>query len=93
MIGKFIPMASKILHNSGMLKNKNKKERHLGGPVIERLPSAQVVILGSWDGVRHEAPLGGEPVSPSVCVSAPLPVKPGLFGIYGSTCTGGIFLT
>ena len=29
---------------------------HLGGSVVERLPSAQDVILGSWDRVPHQAP-------------------------------------
>ena len=28
----------------------------LGGSVVERLPSAQVMILGSWDQVPHQAP-------------------------------------
>ena len=32
------------------------------------LPSAQVVILGSWDRVPHRAP-HREPASPSACVS------------------------
>ena len=41
----------------------------LGGSVVERLPSAQVVILGSWDRVPHQAPCR-EPASPSACVSA-----------------------
>ena len=37
---------------------------YLGGSVVERLPSAQVVILGSWGRVPDRAP-GGEPASPS----------------------------
>ena len=41
----------------------------MGGPVVERLSSAQGVILGSWDQVSHQAP-GREPASPSACVSA-----------------------
>ena len=47
---------------------------HLGGlgvSVVEQLPLAQGVVLGSWDGVLHQA-LGGEPASPSAYVSASL---------------------
>ena len=47
---------------------------HLGGSVVASLPSAQVVIPGSWDQVLHQAPCG-EPVSPSACVSASLCVS------------------
>ena len=46
----------------------------LGGSVVELLPSAQGVILGSWDGVLHWAPCM-EPASPSACVSASLSVS------------------
>ena len=42
---------------------------HPGGSVVERLPLAQVLILGSWDGVPHGAPCR-EPASPSAYVSA-----------------------
>ena len=42
---------------------------HLGGSVVERLPLAQGVILGSWDRVPYRDPLG-ELASASVCVSA-----------------------
>ena len=45
--------------------------RHLGGSVVERLPSAQGTILGSMDQVLHQA-LCEEPASPSDCVSASL---------------------
>ena len=45
--------------------------RHLGGSVVECLPSAEVMIPGSWDQVPHQAPCG-EPASPSACVSASL---------------------
>ena len=47
---------------------------HLGGSAIEPLPSAQGMILGSWDQVLHRAPCG-EPASPSACVSASLCVS------------------
>ena len=43
----------------------------LGGSVVEHLPSAQVVILGSWDRVPCWASLR-EPASPAACVSASL---------------------
>ena len=39
--------------------------------MVERLPLAQVTILGSWDRVPHQA-LHREPASPSAYVSAPL---------------------
>ena len=44
---------------------------HLGGSVVEDLPLAQVVILGSWDQVLHQAPCR-ETAPPSACVSASL---------------------
>ena len=44
---------------------------HLCGSVVERLPLAQVVILGSSDRVPHQAP-HGESASPSAYVSASL---------------------
>ena len=42
---------------------------HLGGSVVEHLPSAPGVIPGSWNRVPHQA-LCMEPASPSACVSA-----------------------
>ena len=42
-------------------------EGHLSGSVDEHLPLAQVVILGSWDLVPHQAPCR-EPASPSACL-------------------------
>ena len=47
---------------------------HLGGLVVERLPSAQGVILESRDRVPHRAPCV-EPASPSACVSDSLSVS------------------
>ena len=44
---------------------------HLGGLVVERLPLAQGMILGSWDGVPHQGPYR-ESASPSAFVSASL---------------------
>lgn len=41
-----------------------KYEEYLGSSVVEHLPLAQVVILGSWDGVSHQAPCR-EPAFPS----------------------------
>ena len=43
--------------------------RHLSGSVVEPLPLAQGVILGSWDRVPHWAPFM-EPTSLSAYVSA-----------------------
>ena len=50
-------------------------EGHLGGSVVEHLPSAQGVIPGSWDRVPHQAP-SRKPASPSTYVSASLCVSP-----------------
>ena len=41
---------------------------HLGDSVVEHLPLAQVVILGSWDRVLYWAPRR-DPASSSACVS------------------------
>ena len=46
----------------------------LGGSAVERLPSAQGVILETQDRVPHQAPCM-EPASPSACVSAYLCVS------------------
>ena len=46
----------------------------LGGSVVECLPWAQDVILGSWDWVLHWTP-HREPASPPACVSLPLSVS------------------
>ena len=41
----------------------------MGGSVVEHLCLTQVMILGSWDQVLHQA-LPGESASPSAYVSA-----------------------
>ena len=46
----------------------------LVGLVVELLPLAQVVILGSWDRVLNQAP-NREPASSSAYVFAPLSVS------------------
>ena len=56
-----------------MLK-KISEEGHLGGSVVEHLPSAQGMVLGFWDHVPHWVP-HGEPASPSAYVSASLCVS------------------
>ena len=47
---------------------------HLGGSVVEHLPSAQVMILESRNRVSHQAPCR-EPVSPSTYISVSLCVS------------------
>ena len=54
-------------------KRKHQAER-LGDSTVERLPSAQGVILETRDRVPHWAPYM-EPASPSACVSASLSVS------------------
>ena len=53
---------------------KRMEQGSLGGSAVERLPSAQGVILESQDRVPHRAPCM-EPASPSACVSAPAPIS------------------
>jgi len=36
--------------------HRNEREGRLGGSVVERLPSAQVMVPGSWDRAPHRAP-------------------------------------
>ena len=55
-------------------KLKKKKKGRLGGSAVKCLPSAQGVILESWDQVPHRAPCM-EPASPSAYVSASLCVS------------------
>ena len=52
----------------------NQSKGHLGGSVVERLPSPQVVTPESWDLVPHWAP-HRKPASPSAYVSASLCVS------------------
>ena len=66
---------SECLKNIQETEHKSKLLGHLGGSVVERLLSAQVTILGSWDQVPHQT-LPGEPPSPmpmslplSLCLS------------------------
>ena len=47
---------------------------HLGGSVVECLPLAQSMILGSWDRVPHQDP-HREPASPSAYIPASLCVS------------------
>ena len=56
------------------LGTKEGKRGALGSSVIERLPLAEGVILGSWDRVPHQAPFR-EPASPSAYVSTSLSVS------------------
>ena len=46
-------------------------EGHLSGSVVEHLPSAQIMIPGSWDRVPHQVPRR--------CLFFPLPVSLPLF--------------
>ena len=50
-----IPFDPKILV-LGTFSKAITEQGRLGGSVVERLPSAQVVILRSWDRVPHWAP-------------------------------------
>ena len=50
------------------------KDTHVGAPVVEHLPSTQVMIPEFWDRVPHQGP-GREPASPSAYVSASLCVS------------------
>ena len=61
-------------HRAGLYLNKPELWGHLGGSAVEHLPSAQGVILGSWNRVPHWAPRM-EPAIPSACVSASLCVS------------------
>ena len=56
-----------------MLKDSHTLGR-LGGSVVEQLPSAQVVIPGSWDAGPHWAP-HRKSASPSAYVSVSLSVS------------------
>ena len=60
------------MHNSRVLHKKSLNVGHLDGSLVQHLPSAQVIILGSWDRVLLRAPRR-EPASP-LPVSLPLSV-------------------
>ena len=64
-----------LIHDLELLKNYHLKKclGHLSGSVAEHLPLAQIMILGFWDRVPHQASRR-EPASPSACVSASLSV-------------------
>ena len=47
---------------------------HLDGSVVEHLPLARVMILGSWDPFLHQTP-HREPASPSAHISTSLCVS------------------
>jgi len=81
--------------------NKKAGWGHLGGSVVKRLPSAQVMISGSWDRAPHQAPCPAEspllplplPAAPRLC-SLPFSVKQIFFKntknnkmIYRMTCS------
>ena len=55
--------------------DRNMASGHLGGSVVEHLPSAQVMIPGFQNQVLHQVP-HREPASPSAYVSASLCVSP-----------------
>ena len=61
--------------NFSMLFNTNSHMGHLGGSVVERLPSAQGGIPGSWDWVLHQAFLSGSLLL-SLPMSLPLSLCP-----------------
>ena len=54
---------------SGASMLEGELEGNLGGSVVEHLPLAEVVILGSWDEILNQAP-PGEPAFPSAYVFA-----------------------
>ena len=68
------PRGVSIVSCDAMKFEKEANSGRLGGSVVERLTSAQGMILESWDQVPHLAPQG-EPASPSACVSASLSVS------------------
>ena len=56
-------------HPQGQSAQKTSLYGHPDGSVVECVPLAQVMILGSWDQFPHQAPLR-KPASPSAYVSA-----------------------
>ena len=67
-----VPRALALISPGNLLEMQS--QGHLGGSVIEHLPSAQGMILGSWDRDLHWAPCR-KPVSPLACVSTSLCVS------------------
>ena len=66
--------ASLVFLSSNLSVKKKQLWEHMGGSVVEHMPLAQVMILGSWDQVPHQAPRR-DPASPSVYVSVSLCVS------------------
>ena len=50
------------------VESKNQNKGHLVGSLVEHLPLAQVMILGSWEQVPQQTP-PKDPASPSAYVS------------------------
>ena len=70
----FIPAnpRKKIIFLNVQLSLKGRILGHLGGPAVEHLPWAQVVIPESWDQIPFQVP-HREPASPSVSLPLCLP--------------------
>jgi len=63
------PPKGPAIDSSGTFKNRGKKG-YLGGSVVKHLPSAQVMIPGSWDGAPRRAPCSAG----SLLLPLPLPL-------------------
>ena len=69
--------ASSFVGLSGLLQGYSDLEfllEYLDGSVVEHLPLAQGMILGSWDRAPYQAP-HREPAPPSAYISASLSVS------------------